>query len=515
MNNKLSKESLVIAITLLFIINYTTPIIIGYNVSTEDESQVSILEEPLGVEWSKVYGEGNLAVDWGNSVRQTKDGGYILLGTTKSYSPDGFEAGCLIKTDVIGNIEWIKTYGEEGPYNIDVAYSVDQTDDGGYIFTGNTQSYGLESTQLWLVKTDSKGKEEWNNIYGGKELDHGYSVKQTDDGGYVAAGYTNSYGAGYLDFLLVKTDSNGTEEWIRTFGGVEGDKCWSMDTTDDGGYILTGVTLSYGAGEYNLWLVKTDSNGIEEWNRTYRSMGEDASGDSVQQTKDGGYIITGNKYIEGYGRPVLLMKTDSNGNETWNKTFGESSGSYYGQEVQQTKDGGYIIVGYVKPIGPDYSFLIKTNANGSKKWELKFEEEYDSILNSVYQTYDGGYIVGGWSYTKDTHSPDFWLIKVGHVPDIEVTKPENAIYLFNRKIASFIRPLIIGPIKIEVNAYDDKYNIENVSFYVDDVFQASDTSRPYSWKWSKLSFFRHTLKAVAFNSNDNVGVEELVVSKFL
>jgi hypothetical protein len=510
----LLSKTLVIGIIFLFITSTVSPMVIGDNVRIKDESQVTVFEDPLGVEWSRIY--GRYGTDFGNSARQTKDGGYIIVGTTTSYSPDGEYAAWLIKTDVIGNIEWYNTYGEDGILNIDVAYSVEQTDDGGYIFTGNTLSYGAIGSDLWLVKTDNVGNEEWNKIYGGKGRDHGYQVLQADDGGYVAAGYTDSYGAGSQDFYLLKTDSNGNEEWYRTYGGAESEGCWSVDKTDDGGYILTGVISSYAVGNHNLWLVKTDSNGVEEWNRTYGSVGAEANGNSVQQTSDSGYIVTGVKSVEGQGRVVLLLKTDSNGIMEWNKTFGEPSKHYWGNEVQQTNDGGYIIAVEIEGINIGDAVLIKTDANGSKEWDIKFEEDYDECFNSVQQTRDGGYIAGGWRLPDRPKEfyPDFWLVKVGHVPDIEVTKPENAVYLFNKKRASFFRPFIVGPIDVEVDASDDEYEIEKVEFYVDDVFQANDSSEPYVWRWDKLMFFKHTLKAVVFNSKGNVGVEEIVVSKF-
>jgi len=509
----------VVGITILFLGVAGTPMTLGYDVRIKDESQESILEVPFGVEWSCTY--GGLDLDSGESARQTKDGGYIMIGYTRNY--DGYgEQALLIKTDVIGNIEWYNTYGEPGALNIDVAYSVEQTDDGGYIFTGNTLSYGAIGSDLWLVKTDSTGNEVWNNIYGGKGRDHGYQVLQADDGGYVAGGYTDSYGAGGMDFLLVKTDSNGAKEWIRTFGGIERDQLDSIDVTDDSGYILGGVTKSFGISggdTFNTWLIKTDANGFEIWNRTYGDIGINTVADNVKQTSDGGYICSGTKYPVRGGAQVLLIKTNSSGDMEWSKIFGEPSGHLNGYEVQQTTDGGYIIVGYGFPVGPDYSFLIKTDSNGGKEWEIIFEEYdlYDDVyLTSVQQTKDGGYIVGG---SRDTQTYpnemlDYWLVKVGHVPDIEVTKPENAIYLFNKNRVSFFWPLIIGPIDVEVDASDDEYEIEKVEFYVDDVYQANDTSEPYSWKWNKLMFFRHRLKAVVFNSNGNVGVEELVVSKF-
>lgn len=506
------KKGIAVGIIALFIVSIVSPMVIGF--SLKEDSQVSVLEEIPGIEWSRTY--GSHGTDFGNSVRITTDGGYILVGDTMSFSPDGWESGFLLKTDSFGNIEWYNTYGETGPLNIDVAYSVEQTTDGGYIFTGNTLSYDAKGSDLWLVKTDSSGNEEWNKIFGDGENDHGYWVKQAFDGGYTAAGYTMSYGAGGIDIWLLKTDSDGNEVWNRTFGGDKMDKGWCVDTTTDGGYIITGDTKSYGVGKCDAWLIKTDADGIEEWNRTFGGPGTFTGPNSVMQTTDGGYILCGHVAPELENYSALLIKTDSNGYEIWNKTYGETSKDYIGYEAQQTIDGGYIIVGDIED---EDSFLIKTDSNGNKEWEILFEEDFTQEISSVQQTKEGGYILGGWRNgvrPSDT-SPDFWLVKVGHVPEVTITKPKNALYFFNFGLFPLLfMPRIIGPINIKVNASDDEYDIEKVEFYIDDELQETDTTEPYSWKWNTISpFSKHTLKAVAYNSNGNVGIEEKVVRKFL
>ena len=193
------------------------------------------------------------------SVQQTSDGGYIL-----ARNAGGAQSMSSIVDGTLGadpSLSWSKTFGGGDD---DWANSVIQTSDGGYALAGITRSYGAGGSDFWLVKTDSAGNEEWSKTFGGENSDWARSVIQTSDGGYALAGYTGSYGAGGEDFWLVKTDSSGNEEWNKTFGGENPDWALSVIQTSDGDYALAGVTESYSAGGFDFWLVKTEGEGAGE-----------------------------------------------------------------------------------------------------------------------------------------------------------------------------------------------------------------------------------------------------------
>ena len=370
------------------------------------------------LEWDKTFGGGD--IDLASSVQQTSDGGYIIAGATRSYGA-GRSDFWLVKTDSNGNKTWNKTFGEDG-WN--VAYSVRQTSDDGYILVGTTESYSYDAggiaIDFRLVKTDSNGTKEWDRIVEGTEMDTAHSVQQTYDGGYILMGTAESCSSpGGCDIWIAKPkfDSNGNWTWNNTLERADWNVAHSVQQTLDGGYVLAGTLGSYGAGDIDFRIVKTDSNGCNTWDKTFGGKEIDTA-HSVQQTSDGGYILAGTTESYGAGSSDFwIVKTDSNGNKTWNKTFGGTEIDT-AHSVQQTSDGGYILAGTTTSYGAGGAdfWLVKTDSDGNEEWDKTFGGTGDDgayyWASSVQQTSDGGYIFAGTTTSHGAGDNDFWLVKI-------------------------------------------------------------------------------------------------------
>jgi len=374
---------------------------------------VAFLTTPLScrnsdpVVWQKTFGgDGG---DSASSIQQTSDNGYIIVGTSSSWNEGNLDV-YLIKIDDQGNELWSRTFGGEGGES---ASSIQQTADGGYIIAGTSQPYYSDEADIYLIKTDKNGREVWSRTFGNESINNACTVRQTADGGFIILGDTFCSNT-HNDIWLIKLDVFGNELWSYTYGSPYNDRPGSIELTSGGGYIIVGsVATAFGGDpELDIYLVKTDEAGNELWSKTYGGSDQD-TGESVQPTSDGGYIIAGHTESPEFNTSLLdicLIKTDSEGNEVWFKTFG---GEYndYSAAVRQTNDNGYAVLGTTDVDRPEDPrvlsdiYLIKTDENGNKVWTRTYGGSSREDGSAMELTDDGGFIIAGLTVSYRGENP--------------------------------------------------------------------------------------------------------------
>ncbi len=363
------------------------------------------------------------------SVRQTPDGGYVVVGGMNSSEIPGYHRYLdfwIVRLDRDGSTMWLKALG--GSWS-EEARSVELDPDGGYVIAGYTFSGDGDvpgnhgNRDFWIVKLNSGGYiVEWSVNLGGSNIDHPMSIRRALDGGYVAVGYTYSSDGdvsgmhGFSDFWVVRFSGEGDVLWKKCLGGGHADEGFSVDRTSDGGYVVAGYTYSNDGdvsgnhGLSDMWVVKLKRNGDIEWERSIGGSGRDEAF-SIQQTSDGGYVVVGytrsddfDAYGSGYhgSADVWVVKLDSDGKIEWQRAFGgfEEDVAY---SVHQTFDGGYILAGYTYSNDGDVSelhsgkdsWLFKIDSEGNLEWDMVLDFSGDNQIESVRQTEDGGFVISG------------------------------------------------------------------------------------------------------------------------
>lgn len=346
--------------------------------------------------------------DWAQRVEATSDGGFIMAGV--KWGMGGIRSAMyLVKTDTHGRKLWCKTFGHG---DVNQGNSVQQTLDLGYIIAGTTWPKNEKHRHIYIVKTDPSGNKMWGRTYGGRWRDEANSVRQTMDGGYIVAGQRDSVGNGFDDVCLLKIDALGNELWCRTYGGDRRDEGYSVRQTADGGFIIVGQTNSFGSANEQVYLLKTDPQGDLLWSRVFGGEGRD-SGSSVCQTPDGGYVVAGSTWpFEATYSDVYLLKTDPEGRKLWYRTFKGKYGDY-GFSIEQTHDGGFIVVGNTWPlgrIGQSKMLLFRTDGRGEEMWARRFGGKGSTYGYSVCATVDG-FVAAGKMVNPDKADEDIFLIK--------------------------------------------------------------------------------------------------------
>jgi hypothetical protein len=427
-------------------------------------------------EWDVVF--GGSGGDRLSRILPTPDGGYILGGTSpssdgnKKIPPQGHDDYWIVKTSKWGKLEWEVVLGG---VDQDIFRDIRLTRDGGYIVGGSTYSNNtgdISDTSrggmdFWIVKLNSAGNVEWDRRFGSTCDDYFAAVLQTNDGGYMVGGTTNcgpggdkSTGArGYLDYWVIKTDSLGNMQWDAVYGGSGSEELMAMEPTSDGAYILAGISSSdssefksQNARSIDYWMVKIDENGNKLWDKALGGNQEDIC-QTLKPTEDGGFIIGGNSFSNASGDKSMnnytlgydwwIVKTDSNGNKEWDKRYGTYTEDFL-NSILQTPDGGYLLAGYAGTSvsgdrtapsrgGDDY-WIVKLNDTGGKEWDAAYGGSGGDYLSSAAMAPDGGIILGGTSASNRSadkafdaffNTLDYWVVKLAPPPGWRGTVSSN------------------------------------------------------------------------------------------
>lgn len=341
-------------------------------------------------------------------------------------------------------IEWQKSFGGSQQ---DMPNHIQQTNDGGFITVGYTLSNNGDISfnnggggDFWVVKTDSNGNLQWQSTYGGNDYDFSFWIEQTNDNGYIIAGYTKSNNGalstnkGITDYWVVKISNLGVIQWQKTYGGSGIDYAYCIRQTPDGGYILIGETtsndydVSQNHGGFDIWVLKLNSTGDIQWNKTYGGSGGDYAS-MISITNDGGYLISGNTHsndgdISGYHneRDFWIAKINSIGDIQWQRAIGGSGWDDL-KSIKQTNDGGYIVVGNTYSDDGDVinnlgtGWVVKLSESGVIQWQKTIGHPYSVGFNSIIENSTDEYIVAGTIYSEIygvIPSGNYWIIKINN-----------------------------------------------------------------------------------------------------
>ena len=408
------------------------------------------------IQWQKSFGGSNN--ETAKSIVQTPDGGYISAGFSKSSDGNaiinhGDNDFWIVKMNASGTFQWQRSLGGSGD---DQANSICTTSDGGYVVAGFTNSTDGDITlnkgyaDYWIVKLNSQGNIVWQKTFGGTSQDIATSVKQTTDGGYIVAGYSSSsngditgnHGLTTTDYWILKLDSSGNLQWQKSLGGSNSERAFEIQQTTDGGYIIAGDTYSSNSGDVStttlgirdFWIVKIGNTGNILWEKRFGGSGED-NAYSIAQTSDSGYIVSGNttstngNIVSNNGQgDFWIIKLDALGNLQWQNALGSVT---YDQaySVRQTHDGSYVAAGYLssntgvaegEPLASTQFWVVKLDNFGNLLWQKSYGGSGNEGAYSIIPTSDGGLALAGYSnsnpdsgdVTGNHGQLDFWIVKL-------------------------------------------------------------------------------------------------------
>jgi len=406
-------------------------------------SHFLLFGDPPDTLWTRTY--GGAGIDVAYSVCETSDGGYIATGYTYSFGA-GQQDAYLVRTNSNGDVVWTQTFGYA---SMDGAHFVREASDHGYVIAGYTEAFGGGGKNMYLIKTDSSGNAEWLRTYATPLMDVAYGFCETPDSGYIFVGYKNGP-SGWVkgDLWILKTDATLDTLWTTEYGGAGEDYGVTIQPTLDGNYIIAGITSSFGANGKNVWVLKIDSSGDTLWTKVYGNNLEDV-GYGVCSTSDGGYIIAG--YINGTGQwtagDLWLLKTDAVGDTLWTQIYG-TGGEDFGFDVYETPDGGYVTAGR----STNDIWLLRTDELGDTIWTQKYGGMGTESALALDMTSDGGYIIGGYTDSFGYGANDFWLIRTA--PDVGISENENQLVAAEEFPTTIVSGQLVLPSQHNCVIYD-------------------------------------------------------------
>lgn len=352
--------------------------------------EIVSVEAALPNTTSFVKSFGGSGWDTGETIIQTSDGGYAVLGSTKSFGAEGYDFW-MLRLDAKGGVVWQKTFGG---FDNEIGRCVIQTSDGGFALAGFVGSFGAGQADGWLLRLDPDGNIIWENAYGGYLQDDAFAIVENDDGGLTIAGGTRSAGAGSSDFWVFRVDASGEPLWSKTYGTADYDFAYDIVTTSDGGYAITGGVHCF--AQCDFWLLRLDADGSVVFDSTY---GGDARewGNAITATRDGGFVVVAETSSFGSSSDAWVVKTDAAGAVIWEKAFGGAlSDEAFG--ITESPDGTLVVTG--SAYDPAASFVspwaMKLDQDGHVLWRksLQTPGAWNHVTSPV-ATSDGGYVVTG------------------------------------------------------------------------------------------------------------------------
>jgi predicted secreted protein len=360
---------------------------------------------------------GGAQEDKAFTVLQLSDNGYIVGGQTRSFGAGSTDLW-LVRTDANGDTIWTRCFGgAQDDSGTAVAIAPD-----GFLFMGQTASFGAGGSDIWLIKTNAAGDTQWTRCYGGPGPERYGSLIRLQNGEIVLCGATASSGAGGMDVWVVKTDASGNQLWAKTYGGAGDDVGLGITPTSDSGFVVCGYTTSYGAGNGDCWVLKLTAEGDTQWTRTYGGPQPDGAGCAIETP--GGYVIGANTMSFGAGGwDLYAVGITATGDTLWTKTHGGQSDDW-GFGGSETADGNVVLSGYVEesPSDRDVS-LGKFVPGGSLAWARTYGGPNVDEGRGCALTSDGGFCIAGSTNSFGAGDHDFYLVKTDSLGNVGVAEP--------------------------------------------------------------------------------------------